>query len=188
MSQTTEVLSVDDRAWQAVAHSSDDWCKGPRGVSRSPHRQSYRPDLPFDGSTGLGAWADGMVKRQAKRSPVPGQPWAWYEHDTPKAKWPHPQKKTVVQFNKAHPQSYRPDLPLHGATGAITATAADRKYWDAHPLVYTKAPDTSWHARYLAAIIDPRFYPKGYRPPTPKPERPAHYNPVPKFGLRCKPF
>ena len=86
------------------------------------HPKSYRPDLPMRGSVGLTQWADSMVKKDLART------YGKSARYTP-----------VIRARSPHPESYRPDLPLGGFTDAelMRPTAADKKYWAAHPLTYT---------------------------------------------------
>ena len=104
-----------------------------------PHPRSYRPDLPMcaqvrterllsvDGrpqltehaTRSLEAWADSMVQEQARRDG-------------------HQPAPAPIYRKGPRLDSYRPDLPTFGYSckQLQQVTAADREYWQAHPLAY----------------------------------------------------
>lgn len=140
METVTAVVGSSDQEWRVLEAQQTDFLKAAErnsdglltfywpfttGVKASSkaHPSSYRPDLPLRSSPGaVNAWADAIVRKQGAQKRTKASP------------------KTVVRLSSPHPSSYRPDLPLAGFSDAalVRATAADKAYWQDHPLRYTK--------------------------------------------------
>ena len=115
-----------------------------------PHPRSYRPDLPMvpqlreeqltdrnftaHPTSSLTAWADSVVKAEAKRHPLADD----VAHVAYVPEHAEHLREIPKSTSKPHPRSYRPDLPTGGFSCAslMRATADDKEYWSEHALAY----------------------------------------------------